>query len=588
MMGGRGWWVVAIGVLVVVSPVFATCPSNCSFPNGICVEAQSCECERGWAGDDCSVSDLALEVGQAMLSSVGIKQWKFFHFSAYSTKSAVTVEIRQTSQGGDVDAYIRKDAYPNRGEYDQRDISHSRTAVFTVVRPYGTYFVGVYGFIGAEFSVTYLEARSCPNDCSGFGTCLSSGECECVDGFAGSDCSTPVTRMTNGQGLVSKVFEGEWKHFSLEVPPSHNHVEVTLTDMSGGKDPDLYVNLGALASRTAFLIHDNHDNDDDPVSHVLLADARPGVYYIGVYAYGVGTIDFHLKGESFADCPNSCSGRTHGTCVDNAQCQCQPDYAGDSCEEKRSPLSLDGQIETGMVQGDTWNYYPLITSTSSNVVIRVSHLLDPAPILGDCDVYIQRQRKPGITDWTYVDTSLDLEVVLVMESPLADTWYIGIHGYRPCAYALSATVENTCPNECTSPNHGLCDSGHCRCYGGFTGSDCRYALITLFSGKPTSQVTQAGEWVYFIYRAIGSGPSVCIEVQETGSRGSLALYASFSSTPTHTSYDAYAHDVQKRSQRLMITPTFDTEIIIGVYAPRIYIPTTDTYSFDIVAYQASI
>lgn len=41
-----------------------------------------------------------------------------------------------------------------------------------------------------------LFAGSCPNNCSGHGRCLSSGLCECGNGYTGIDCSTGNSRLT--------------------------------------------------------------------------------------------------------------------------------------------------------------------------------------------------------------------------------------------------------------------------------------------------------------------------------------------------------------------------------------------------------
>lgn len=116
----------------------------------------------------------------------------------------------------------------------------------------GTYYLGVYGFSTCSYIVkavltgfsSFLSHKtnsyigSCPNDCSGHGSCLN-GVCVCSGAWAGSDCSVPVTDLVSGTPVSGSVQDFQMTSYRVQVQ-DNNFLYVKLQQTSDG-DCDLYI-----------------------------------------------------------------------------------------------------------------------------------------------------------------------------------------------------------------------------------------------------------------------------------------------------------------------------------------------------------
>ena len=541
--------------------------------------ANICECSEGWAGDDCSVSDVELRNHIPVTSTVATRKWKYFHFLANSLQQSVEFQVNQTSSEGDIDTYVRLGQYPGRGvgEYDMRDISTSRNARFEIQRPSGVYYIGVYGFIGAEFKVMATLKSSCPNDCSGHGSCSFDGVCTCSSGFIGADCSQAVTTLSSGSTVSSSVGLRQWKYFKTQS--THNTLTIQVNQANADDDADIYVKFNAAPNLTSF---DFRDTGVTQSTELKINDAKLGTYYIGIYGFTEGT-QFTIKATSFSECPNQCSGPTHGSCSNMFTCFCNSGYDGNACETKNTPMTLDAQIESGFVSGNMWNYYRFDSYTDSNIQVSL-HQTETAN--SDCDVYIKQSQNPTRFDFDYRDIGYTQDIGITIENPSLASWYVGIYGYRPCTYQLSALITQRCPNDCTDQDHGTCNNGHCVCKDNWTGDDCSYRRGLLTNGVAVTGNIAPGEWVYYTFSARAGSP-ITIALAETSSTGYVWLYESFSGNPTLNSYDSESSEINTSLHRNVIRVPADGYLNIGVYG-SILGHSGSTYEFSVVAYQNTL
>ena len=415
----------------------AYCPNGCSAPNGVCSAAEVCQCQEGWAGDDCSIPDVQLRSGVPVEGEVLTRQWSYYHFLANSQQASVTFEINQTSQGGDLDAYVRLDKYPTRQVYDMRDISTSKNMKFEIPSPHGVYYVGVYGFLRGSYSIQASLKTSCPNDCSGHGVCSFDGTCACRTGWGSHDCSQMVPLLT-AEPVNGEVAMRQWNYYRLVN--DQNTINLTLSVADATQDCDLYVKKGELPSFTTW---DYRDTTQLPSFTLNIAQAEPGEYYIGVVGY-TDLSQYTIFGTVSSECPNWCSGENHGTCSETYECACAEGYSGEACGTKDYPLQ-QGVIEEGRVGGNVWNYYHFSTATSSNVVVRLTEKNEGA----DCDLYIRNGAEPTKVDFDMRDISFSDVVELVIENPSINLWYVGVFGYKTCEYEVSFSLSGNCPNDCS-------------------------------------------------------------------------------------------------------------------------------------------
>jgi teneurin len=91
----------------------------------------------------------------------------------------------------------------------------------------GRWFLAIYNdeLVAHSVQLIVSEAEgvsnSCPNDCSGHGSCYL-GKCDCIDGYQGSDCSKsvcPVLCSAHGHygGGICHCEEG-WKGSECDIP----------------------------------------------------------------------------------------------------------------------------------------------------------------------------------------------------------------------------------------------------------------------------------------------------------------------------------------------------------------------------------
>jgi hypothetical protein len=153
-----------------------------------------------------------------------------------------------------------------------------------------------------------------------------------------------------------------------------------------------------------------------------------------------------------------------------------------------------------VLQGE-WVYYQISTSSSdTQIEVALTELSD------DLDLYVRNGALPTLSSYDcrpYLGGT-DSETCTLANSG-ANTWYIGVHGYRTGNFTVKATLFDAQGN------------------------------ITLVSGQSQSGSVIQGEWIY--YKISTSSSDTQIEVALTEVSDDVDLYVRAGSQPTLTDYD---------------------------------------------------
>ena len=177
------------------------------------------------------------------------------------------------------------------------------------------------GFAGAACEV---RKASCPNDCSGHGTCKTStfagvttSTCTCAPGYFGNACEEMCDGACSGRGQCTRVgrdvngvydinglmclCESGWQGAQCEhVAKCPTAIKGTVCSGNG------QCAAGLCSCALGFL------------GHNCATDGRD-------------------REERISTCPGQCSG--HGACV-KGLCACSAGFAGEACEEQRAFLPV--------------------------------------------------------------------------------------------------------------------------------------------------------------------------------------------------------------------------------------------------------
>ena len=560
---------------IFVVGLLASCPNDCS-GHGVC-QSTTCKCQTNYAGSDCSIYDELLKNGQVSHGVVNTREWRYYHIQAKSDHSNLVIMVNQTTPTGDCDTYVRLGDYPTKRVYDFRDISTNKEIKIEVPHPDGTYYIGIFGFLGTSFDIVASISSQCENDCSHHGSCVGENECSCYVGWTGDNCGTPIKTMTNSTVYPGSVGLRLWNYYSFEN--TQNTLVVNLSQTGGGdEDCDLYIRFGE--SLPSLVSYDYRDTTVNSEHSMKIGEAETGQYMIGVY--GFKECSYNIVAETFNECPNQCSGAEHGTCLSgDVSCQCMSSFEGDGCETMIPPLSYDSPV-TGFVEKEFWNYYHFSPSSSSNALVTV---MQDDPDM-DCDMYIRRGELPDRTHYDYRNISLMVQnFTIVIENPSFEVHNIGVYGYKTCSYSIFTHLSGECPNSCTDSNHGTCDDGHCICKDGWTGDDCSRQMNNIDLDTTIESSVVADHWKYYSFDA-KMGYEVVIFMRELNSTGFLWLYESRNSFPSTAEYDNADTETNSEVHNIVFTPDSDMVVYVGVFGSPLSIEL-QLYGFKLVAWQAS-
>jgi hypothetical protein len=525
-------------------------------------------------------------------SSVAQGAFKYYHYTVSpgtQVRLSLTVNTPPSSSSADADVYVKKGSQlPSRSDYDWAHMGTQRTAIIDIPAATSTsvYTIGVYGYTTvSSFTMTVNRAGSnCPGDCSGRGTCnQATATCTCNTGWYGRACNETVALGPVNVEVPEHMNRGTWKYYYIVVPDATTSLQVIVEQTSLTGDVDLYIKKGSVPSFSSFDYADSSTNRRFNIT--ITSPVIRASYYLGFYGYFETNFKWQaVVGTNTRNCPNQCSGPTHGTCL-NSRCQCAAGFSGNTCNQMTSDLQVYPTPQTvqGHVDANEWNYYSVTPHTTSPLTINVSHVHGQ-----DCDVYVQRDRNPTRFDFLYRDITYDPTTTLTITNPLDSTWKIGVMGYAACDYTISASVAQVsiCPAQCTN-NGGSCAPSNpnvCVCPQNKAGQFCQYPVTRITSAQSITASIAPNSWAYYRFDGPASAFSIVLNEDLPSHRaGVLWLYASVVQAPTLTNYDWSDTATGTNTHRINVEIgqfIQNAHYYIGVYASPFAINSQNPYKIS--------
>lgn len=197
------------------------------------------------------------------------------------------------------------------------------------------------------------------------------------------------TELQNGQPVSNQSGgQGDWVHFSIDVPSGASNLQMSISGGSG--DADLYTRFGSQPTTNSYdcrpYIGGNNEN-------CSVASPSAGTYYISLRGY------------------SSFSGVTVTASFDT-------DGGGGGGAPEIHESNLSGAQ-------DQWLHYTLeIPSGQSSATIEIGGGS------GDADLYVRYGAQPTLNDWDYRPWVNGNSETVNINNPAAGTWHISIRGYN--------------------------------------------------------------------------------------------------------------------------------------------------------------
>jgi hypothetical protein len=188
--------------------------------------------------------------------SVTQNAWK--NYGPFTVSSSGKITVTMTGDA-DADLYVRKGAAPSPTAYDCRPYQNGSDEACTLVGG-GTYYVGVRGYAATSSVNITIEYDA---------------------GSGGGTVEPPPATVTH-LNLQGSVAAGELKNYTMQVVAGRKIVIKTFSD----KDVDLYIQMGAAPTRTAYLMRAWTSSGNETITYVPSSN---GTLNIGVDGYVAGS-----------------------------------------------------------------------------------------------------------------------------------------------------------------------------------------------------------------------------------------------------------------------------------------------------------
>uniref|UniRef100_A0A7S4JIQ6 EGF-like domain-containing protein n=1 Tax=Paramoeba aestuarina TaxID=180227 RepID=A0A7S4JIQ6_9EUKA len=400
----------------------------------------------------------------------------------------------------------------------------------------------------------FVACDSCPNNCSGNGSCHSS-VCVCDSGYAGDDCSIPDKELSNGKPISDSVSMREWKYYHISVNNKPQLV-IEVNQTSTG-DCDTYVRLGDYPTKDNWDVRDLSTN---PITQLVIPNAN-GLYYIGVY--GFLRTSYNIEAITENDCSLECSG--HGSCSvsdkGDVTCNCDQGYLGTDCSITAPVMHNNTQYQ-GSVAVHEWVYYT-IENSMNTIEILMNQVGSGSQ---DCDIYVKFEGLPTLTDYDVRDTTTVSSHDLKITEAQHGNYTYGLYGFKGCSYTTSSSTYLSCPNDCSGSSHGSCHNGdQCQCSSGYEGDACESMSSALAAEHKVTGYVDAGEFNYYFFSVASSLDAYVNLYYSNDNNGNCDLYIKRNEQPSTTNFD-YRDITFKTNKTIYIEdPDPEDQYKIGVY-----------------------
>eukprot|EP01087_Luapelamoeba_hula_P011512 TRINITY_DN313_c0_g1_i1.p1 TRINITY_DN313_c0_g1~~TRINITY_DN313_c0_g1_i1.p1 ORF type:complete len:607 (-),score=68.39 TRINITY_DN313_c0_g1_i1:75-1829(-) len=389
--------------------------------HGICVgPEQVCECFTGYAGEYCEDVVTRLDAGTHSTSGIEIGKWKYYRFEM-QVQNAFVVVVNQTQSNTDVDLFVKFNNPPSQWSYDYADRTLAKDTAIEVEtnNRHGWWYIGVYGFTAATFTVYWEPFSDCPSDCSKHGNCNARGGCTCHIGYTGVYCETKTAALTNNELATGMVADNSWNFYHIQ-PNSIAALVVSMTQVKKNEDCDLYVRRG---QNPTLLDFDARNVSIGSNSTVRIDDGQFDTWYIGIFGFTL--CEYTLVVGVSEQCP-PCG--AHGHC-DTAvgECICNTGWTGTYCNYFVSTITNFTTVHSGDNMRGEWKYYQVNLAAGT---LFTAHLLETRTE-GYFWLFVSDKQPPTLTDynadWTDKESNTDHHAV-TFTVPNSGMYYIGIYG----------------------------------------------------------------------------------------------------------------------------------------------------------------
>merc|ERR1719160_1338300 len=307
-------------------------------------------------------------------------------------------------------------------------------------------------FEGDHCEILISNIPKCDDQCSGHGSCIKNGVCECMENWEGpicesrmcpDDCNSPQGICVNHMCVCNDAFVGK----SCEARRCKN-------DCMGRGECD----MGECKCEEGY--------EGDDCSGEIPA-LPPGVVPPGPAApppppRHLGDTVAFIANNLPPVCPEECS--QNGKCNEDGTCNCFPGYSGKACQNF-CPLSCNGQ-------GECVNGACLCLAGFAGVDCSVSICCSGH---GDCNV-------PDVCicdrGWSGASCGIPMPCV----DPDCSGHGKCDSGFCECEPGWEGNICENSPVECNPmcSSHGSCDrsAGSCTCQAGWGGDSCEMGLST--------------------------------------------------------------------------------------------------------------
>jgi hypothetical protein len=513
-----------------------------------------------------------LDVGVKAHGEVGYEKWKYYRFTTPAHKGfTLTIQhSRGTTGTHDIDVYVRKGLLPDRANYDYKDINVLDTIVIDgLAEAVDTdHIVGIYGFSGTNTFYTLILdlTNGCPQNCNQAGTCLRDNTCACNYGRVGAYCQYNSTSVVLGTEYNGHLQQNSWLYYSVDIWAANNiQIEVT----QNGGDVDLYLKHQVIPD---FVTYDYADVSASPTYTLTVVEPVLGTWHLGFYAFSEATFTFKVSEQR--SCPMKCS--LHGSCV-GSMCNCQPDYAGLTCEESRT--FLNSTPVHGYVDANYWNFYKFVAYSNNPFLIKLQQKPNT-----NCDLFVMNGAKPTKFVFQYANETAYDNTEILVSNPGFDVWWVGVYGSSTCEYDISLEASQII-SICNNCIHGVCKGDICECTPGSFGRDCSVTPTVLQNAvrSATYSIT-GGEWQYFTIKMQESS-QISIVVNEKSTTGLIWFYVNRGDYPTLSSYESSDSNSFVETHRLFLeySQPKSADYVIGIYGSP-FILSGQLIEYSLVAF----